>query len=201
MSLIATSAHLVYIHGFLSSPMSYKAQQVKAWLATHRPDIQYYCPYITSYPNESKQRLDALLQTLTSTGLPIYLMGSSLGGFWATYLAERFQCPAVLINPAVNPALLEEQYFGQSLDNYQLPVTYHLGEEHSGILARVDCLHIKKPSQYWLMVQTGDGVLDYTLAVKKYQGAKQLVEPGGDHSFQKFERWIDQCIDFLQQAS
>src|SRR5690606_11448377 len=79
---------LIYIHGFLSSPRSWKAQQVQQWLAQNRPDIRYHCPHLTPYPDETRQALETLVESLLPE--PVYLMGSSLGGFWASWLAEKY---------------------------------------------------------------------------------------------------------------
>ena len=80
-------AALLYIHGFLSSPLSFKATQTQAWLEAHYPDIRFYCPQLPPYPAQTQQQLETLVESLLPE--PVYLMGSSLGGFWATWLAER----------------------------------------------------------------------------------------------------------------
>jgi uncharacterized protein len=94
-------AALLYLHGFLSSPSSFKAQQAQVWLAAKHPEIDYHCPQLSPYPAETQQLLEQLVQSLLPQ--PVYLMGSSLGGFWATGLAEKYNLRALLINPAVNP--------------------------------------------------------------------------------------------------
>lgn len=94
-------AALVYIHGFLSSPLSFKAQQTAQWLAQQHPEISFHCPQLPPYPAQTQLLLEALVESLLHE--PVYLMGSSLGGFWATWLAEKYNLRAVLINPAVRP--------------------------------------------------------------------------------------------------
>ena len=94
-------AALLYVHGFLSSPLSFKAQQTAQWLAVAHPEIEFICPQLTPYPADTQLLLESLVERYLPE--PVYLMGSSLGGFWATWLAEKYNLRAVLINPAVRP--------------------------------------------------------------------------------------------------
>lgn len=188
--------HLLYIHGFLSSPLSLKAVQVQQWLIENRPEIEYHCPALTAYPQQTQNTLETLVEQL----LPqrVGLMGSSLGGYWATWLVEKYGLRAVLINPAVKLDMLNPDYLNVELKNYHSDDSYYLTEENVGALFAADVPEIKLHDNYWLMVQTGDETLDYNLAVEKYAACRQLVEKGGDHSFQGFERWIAEAVDFLQ---
>ncbi len=189
---------LLYIHGFLSSPESFKAQQVKEWLTLHRPDIEYCCPALTPHPEECAQTLISMVQLIRARQQPLYLMGSSMGGFWVTYLAERFNLPAVLINPAVDVLGLMPKYVDIPLKNYHNDETYQLNSDDLKALARYDTPTIKRHKNYWLLVQTEDETLDYRLAVNKYQGCRQTVEQGGDHGFQDFSRFHEPSIDFFE---
>ena len=185
---------LIYIHGFLSSPLSFKAQQAQHWLALHRPDISYHCPHLTPYPRAAQQTLESLVESLLPA--PVYLMGSSLGGFWATWLAEKYNLRAVLINPAVHPWQFMPAYLEVDLKSYHTDDSYRLSLRHLEELKACE-VDVKRLNNYWLMVQTGDETLDYAQAVEKYHGCKQTVEQGGDHSFQGFERYLLESIEFL----
>lgn len=185
---------LIYIHGFLSSPLSFKAQQVQRWLALHRPEINYCCPHLTPYPRAAQQTLESLVESLLPE--PVYLMGSSLGGFWATWLAEKYNLRAVLINPAVHPWRFMPAYLEVDLKSYHTDDSYRLNSRHLEELTACE-VDVKRHKNYWLMVQTGDETLDYLQAVEKYHGCKQTVEAGGDHSFQAFERYLLESIEFL----
>ena len=190
-------SHLIYIHGFLSSPSSHKAMQVEQWLRVNRPDIEYHCPFLTAYPGQTRQTLETLVESLLPD--PVYLMGSSLGGYWATWLVEKYKLRAVLINPAVKLDLLKsDEYVNVELLNYHTDDSYTLTEQDIEDLIAVDVRKINQHDSYWLIAQTGDETLDYRLAVEKYADCKQLIEEGGDHSFQSFERHISDAIDFLQ---
>lgn len=186
---------LLYLHGFLSSPASSKAVQVRGWLANHRPDIQYRCPLLTPYFGEMAKTLEALVKDRLPD--PVYLMGSSMGGYLATWLAEKYDLRAVLINPAVKPSVLDHGFVGMELRNYHTGDRYVLSEAHISELKALHSPVIQRQDNYWLMVQTGDETLDYRLAVEKYRGCEQLVEEGGDHGFAGFERHIPAAIRFL----
>ncbi len=188
---------LLYIHGFLSSPQSFKAQVTQRWLARHRPDIQFYCPELSSHPEQAAEMLDRTAEPLQSQ--PLYLIGSSLGGFWASWLIERGRASkAVLINPAVAPQQLVEGLIGQALENYYNGERYCLQYNDAEFLTKCD-LPIAKKKAYWLMVQQGDETLDYRQAVKKYHACKQLVEQGGSHTFENYDQWLPQIIQFLSE--
>ena len=189
---------LIYLHGFLSSPASHKAQQVQAWLEQSRPDLDYHCPLLSPYPQQTQQLLEQLVESLLPE--PVYLMGSSLGGYWASYLAEKYDLRALLINPAVQPSLFLPKYIGVELQNYHTDERYLMTEAHAQQLRDVDTPQIKRRDNYWLLVQTGDETLDYRLAVKKYHGCQQHVETGGDHSFQGFENLLPAAIEFLEKT-
>lgn len=199
-------ASLLYIHGFLSFPMSAKAQSMQQWLKLHRPDIAYYCPQLPPYPKPCATILDALISAITSdTGdkpkLPIYVMGSSLGGFWATWLAECYRLQAVLINPAVDIVKLMPSYLNVELKNYHHADTYRLDEKDFNDLLSFQRGKLANLENYWLLAQTGDETLDYRLAQERYKGCHQTIEQGGDHSFQNFENFIPQIINFFENKS
>jgi uncharacterized protein len=188
---------LVYLHGFLSSPSSFKAVQLKAWLGHHHPDITYHCPLLTPYPHQTQQQLERLVESL----LPqrIFLMGSSLGGFWATWLVEKYDLPALLINPAVKPHDFMPKYLGIELKNFHTEDTYCLSQKHLDEILKVDRVPLRKDN-YWLLLQTGDETLDYRDAVQKYSGCKQTLEQGGDHSFQGIDRYFDDALSFYRAS-
>lgn len=192
---------LLYIHGFLSSPLSAKAQQVKQWLTLNRPDIFYHCPQLPPYPNPCASILDGLVENIVDKGQGenIYLMGSSLGGFWATWLAERYQLKAVLINPAVSIEVLMPDYIDIELKNCHHSDSYRLVEQDFKDLLAYQVDKLKVLKNYYLLAQTGDETLDYRLAVERYRGCHQFIEKGGDHSFKGFERFIPQALHFFEE--
>lgn len=190
-------AALLYIHGFLSSPLSFKARQTQSWLAVHHPEIEFYCPQLPPYPAQTQTILEATVKKLFPQ--PVYLMGSSLGGFWATWLAEKYDLRAILINPAVRPQDFMPAYLEVDLKSYHTDDSYRLHSRHIDEIIAAD-ITVSRKSNYWLLVQTGDETLDYRQAVHKYAGCKQTIEEGGDHAFQGFERYLQDCIEFFQHT-
>jgi predicted esterase YcpF (UPF0227 family) len=186
---------LLYVHGFLSSPLSFKAQQVKHWLEASHPDIAFHCPHLPPYPAQTGELLAQLVEQLLPE--PVYLMGSSLGGFWATWLAERYNLRALLINPAVRPQSFMPAYLEVDLKGYHTDDSYRLNAGHIDEIIAAD-VPVTRHSNYWLLVQTGDETLDYRDALAKYRGCRQTVEQGGDHSFQGFERYLEPALVFLR---
>lgn len=191
---------LLYLHGFLSSPQSHKAQVTGEWLKDHRPDIDYHCPFLTPYPDETSHRLQLIVeQVLHREQQSLYLMGSSLGGFWATWLSERYNLRAALINPLVEISLFRGEYIGKPLKNYHTSDTYTLSEVDAEGFAGFKVDSVARPENYLVMLQTGDEVLDYRLAVEKYSGSILRVEQGGDHAFQHYEHHLGEIISFFEQ--
>lgn len=190
---------LLYIHGFLSSPNSFKALQVKDWLQQYRPDIAYHCPFLTVYPDQVQAELDRIVAEVKAQGEDLYLMGSSMGGFWCSYLVEKYGLPALLINPAVRPSMLMPEYVGKTLKNYHTDDSYTLEAKHIEQLRALLPEEITRPDNYWVLLQTEDETLDYRQAAELYQHCKLTIEEGGDHAFQGFERFIEPGIEFLAQ--
>lgn len=189
-------AVLLYIHGFLSSPLSFKAQQVKHWLAQQHPDIAFYCPELTPYPAQTQAQLAQLVEPLLARGEAVYVMGSSLGGFWASWLVETYGLRALLINPAVRPQAFMPAYLNVDLKGYHTEDSYRLNATHIDEIIAAD-VPIAHPSHYWVLLQRGDETLDYRDAEAKYAACKLTVEEGGDHSFQGFERYLAPGLAFL----
>lgn len=186
----------LYIHGFLSSPQSFKACQVQQWLAANHPEIAYHCPQLTPYPEQTRQQLEHLIESLLPQ--PVYIIGSSLGGFWASWLVEKYNLRALLVNPSVRPWEFMPKSVGLELKSYYSDASYYLTERHIDEIKQYE-IAPQRTANYWLLVQTGDEVLDYRQAVEKYAGCKQTLEQGGDHSFQQFERYLQAGLAFLSQ--
>ena len=184
---------LVYLHGFNSSPDSHKAQLSRAFLAS-RPDILLLQPQLAVTPAAALAQLRRLVAPYRDARLGF--VGSSLGGFLATVLREEFGGRAVLVNPAVEPANLFEQFLGE----YHHPYTgehYVLDHRHVTELASMQWRALTAPADYWVLLQAGDEVLDYRRALAAYADCHLSVEPRGDHSFLDFSRYLNATVEFL----
>lgn len=187
---------ILYLHGFNSSPGSHKARTLHAYMKSLDLDDRIDIPAIPPVPAAAI----ALLQQHADEILKQYdlsLVGSSLGGFYATWLAEQYDCPAVLINPAVKPHELLRQYLGENT-NYYTSEHWVLDETHIEQFRRLYVDRISRPERYLLMLQTGDQTLDYREAVAKYDGCESIVEQDGSHEFAGFERYLDKILSFCK---
>ncbi|UGA54382.1 esterase YqiA [Vibrio sp. VB16] len=187
---------LLYIHGFNSSPQSLKANVIKQYCEVNRPDIKVVTPQMPCFPEQAKQRLLELIGRYKDD-YRIGLVGSSLGGYMSTWLNSLYGFPAVVVNPAVRPYELLQDYLGEQTNPYTNE-TYVLQEKHVEQLRELDVLTLAKPDKFWLLQQEDDEVLDFRQAVEKFSGSKQTVEKGGDHSFVGFDRYPEQIIAFLE---
>jgi predicted esterase YcpF (UPF0227 family) len=179
---------IVYLHGFNSSPQSHKAQVFARHMAERALAAEFACPTLPPSAREAIRVAERL------AGKSVCYVGSSLGGFYATYLVEKHGGSAVLINPAIDPHIGLRAYLGPQKNLYT-GEPYGLTEAH---LDEWRELYVPKitPSRYLLLVETGDEVLDYRRAVERYAGAERVVVRGGDHSLQSFPTHLARILSF-----
>jgi predicted esterase YcpF (UPF0227 family) len=181
---------LIYIHGFNSSPASFKARLIGERLRALGRETEYLTPEL---PHRPARAMDAL-ETLMRRHPQAALIGSSLGGYYATWLAEKHGVRAALLNPAVRPYALFAAHLGPQKNLYT-GKAYELTPRHVEEL-RVLELESLTPRHYYLLTCTGDETLDYRDGVARYRGARQLVIEGGDHGMSDFARHMDDVLNF-----
>lgn len=184
---------ILYLHGFRSSPKSHKATVLQAHMASRGLGDRFACPQLPVSPREAVDLAQSLIERAAK---PVTLIGSSLGGYYATCLAERNGLRAVLANPSVASWRAAEKFLGEH-ENLYTGEAFEFNRAHIDELRALDVPAITRPERYWLLVETGDEVLDYRAAVAHYAGARQTVLEGGDHSF---TRWGDYIEDILRFA-
>ena len=184
---------LIYIHGFNSSSRSGKASEMAAWMAERGLAEAFVCPDLPHRPGAAIAQLEDLIAH--SRG-PAKLLGSSLGGFYATWLAEKHGLKAVLVNPCVVCHTKLAAYVGQTQKNWHSGEEYLFSTEHAAELDALRVPAISRPERYLLLAETGDTVLDYREAVAYYAGARQEVLEGGDHGFSRFTEYLPAILAF-----
>lgn len=184
---------IVYIHGFNSSPSSHKSNQLRERLVALGRENEFACPALPHWPQEAMALLE---REVAGVGAEkITLVGSSLGGFYATHLTEKLGLRSVLVNPAITPHEGLRSYLGPQKNLYTGD-EYVLTEEH---LAQLAGLRVDKPAKmdrYLLMHTTGDELLDWRIAVDHYHGCRQVIVQGSDHGFREFGDYIDIVFEF-----
>ncbi|HGN1704220.1 TPA: esterase YqiA [Providencia rettgeri] len=186
---------LLYIHGFNSSPLSAKANSLKQWIEVNHPHINMIVPQLPNFPEQAQAMLDEIV--LKHKHEKIGLVGSSLGGYFSIWFSQRYQLPAVVVNPAVRPFDLLQDYLGENTNPYTHK-KYVLEDKHIHELKSLHIERLKSPHLIWLLQQMGDEVLDYRDAVTYLSKCKQTVEPDGNHAFVGFETYFSQMVHFLQ---
>lgn len=184
---------LVYIHGFLSSPQSAKAQQLRAYLQDH-PDWRVQLPAL---PVDPARAMAVLEQCIARCDKIPVLIGSSLGGFYANILAARHGLRAVLINPAVHPHRLLAAYVGEQR-NYHTGVASTVRPEHFALLEQWE-VRPPHPQQIWVLLESGDETLDYRQAEAFYAACPVDVTLGGSHGYEGFAGKLPAIMKFLSQ--
>ncbi|MDM7861700.1 YqiA/YcfP family alpha/beta fold hydrolase [Alteromonas sp. ASW11-36] len=188
--------HVVYLHGFLSSPQSEKAQLTQAYVAEHYPQISLITPQIPNTIDAVPAVLHKIIEPIVASGEPLRLIGSSMGGFLSNWLIEQFGGRAVLINPAVAPYNLMQDYLGKHTNPYS-GEEFYVTADHIEQLRAMEPAVIAEPAAYKVLLQQGDETLDYRLAEARYSGGDITVEAGGDHSFVDFADHLEDIFTFL----
>ncbi len=186
---------IIYIHGFGSSGKANKAQLFKEYCQTH--NIRFIAPSLPTIPDLAIDTLSDLIESYIEIE-PVYLIGSSLGGYYSLYLSDKYNLKAVLINPAINAPETLERAIGHGV-NYYDNSTYEWNTTH---LEMLESYEIEEPNleNLFVLLQTGDEVLDYEEAQECLEGAKMIVEEGGNHSFVGLERHIEGIKRFFGVA-
>lgn len=184
---------ILYLHGFRSSPDSFKARVVAAKMAALGRAGELICPQLPASPKEAMALAVSLVGATPAAELAI--VGSSLGGFYATWLAERFGCRAVLLNPAVDPFKDLDQHVGVTTA-WHSEQPFEFKREYIDELRALKVGRITRPERYFLIAATGDEVLDYRDMVAHYAGARQLVIDGSNHALPEFADHADDVLAF-----
>lgn len=187
---------ILYLHGFQSSPHSFKAQLLESRLNALNCEKEYICPQLLSSPAKSIEMALDLVRDSTLSSLVI--IGSSLGGYYANWIAEKLKCRAVLLNPVIDPWNIK--ILGDSPDKSDLRVREWLEfvQQYEKELQSIRVAKITNPERYMLIAAKGDALLDWRMMVEHYEGANQTIIDGSDHGLSDFEEYIDKVLSFCR---
>lgn len=189
---------ILYLHGFRSSPESFKARMMADAMAERGLNEAWACPQLPASPREAIDLAMGMARDrLASAASPreLTVIGSSLGGFYATWIAEQLGCKAVLLNPAVNAARDLATQVGEH-HMYHSGAPFVFLPEYVAELAAIHAPRITQPDRYFLVAATGDEVLDWREMRDRYAGCRQRIVQGSDHGLSDFADWMPEVLEF-----
>jgi predicted esterase YcpF (UPF0227 family) len=192
------TTHLLYLHGFRSSPRSAKSQRLAAEIATRQAagqNITWACPQLPPSPAQALADIQAITQDWPRDTTVV--IGSSLGGFYATVVAERLGCRAAVINPAVAPARDLARYIGELTSFHDPQDRFFFRPEFVDEFKALAPYPITRPERYWALIAQGDEVLDWQEMRAHYPGVVGKLLPGSDHAVSDFEDHLGDLLKFL----
>ncbi len=197
------TTHLLYLHGFRSSPSSAKAQKMAGIVARQYPGVSWYCPQLAPSPDEAMADVMAHI-----AGWPeeagfesMAVVGSSLGGFYATWVAEKMRCKAVVLNPAVDPARDLTKYIGEQTAWHDPNEAFFFKPEFIDQLRALQAGPLTRPENYLAIIAKGDEVLSWQEMQARYRGANVKLIEGSDHALSDFDQHLPEILEFLNLAA
>jgi predicted esterase YcpF (UPF0227 family) len=193
-----TVTHLLYLHGFRSSPLSAKAVKMAAAVQALHPAVHWWCPQLPPSPRQAMAMLMAGIAGWPQGSMAV--VGSSLGGFYATWIAARTGCPAVLLNPAVHPARDLASHIGEQSAWHSPQETFFFQPEFVQELRDLDAGSLSRPERFYTLIAKGDELLDWREMSARYAGSQGLLLEGGDHALSDFDAHLAGVMCFLALA-
>jgi uncharacterized protein len=193
-----TATHLLYLHGFRSSPLSAKAQAMARYVQAHNPAVTWWCPQLPASP---AQAVALLLQgTAAWPRGQMAVMGSSLGGFYAAWLSAHLGVPSVLINPAVYPSRDLARYIGEHPVWQDPAQSIFFEPTYVQELIQLESQPLPTRPATLAFIAKGDEVLDWREMLARHQAGQVRLIEGSDHALSDFEDHLPQILEFLQLA-
>ncbi len=198
---MTTASKILYLHGFRSSPDSFKSRLMAQAMAERGRQADWRAPQLPASPKAAAELAHQQARCLLD-GLParhLTVVGSSLGGYYATWLAEQLGCRAVLLNPAVNAARDLATQVGEHT-MYHSAAPFVFLPEYVQELQTLDIPRLTQPQRYFLMAATGDEVLDWREMRDRFEGCRQRIIDGSDHGLSDFAHWMPEVLEFALAA-
>ena len=193
-----TTTHLLYLHGFRSSPQSAKARQMAAHVARHHPAVTFWCPQLPPSPRAAMERVSEGIDRWPRGAMAV--IGSSLGGFYASWVAQQARAPSVLLNPAVHPARDLERYIGEQTAWHDPAERFYFLPEYIAELRALETQGLPPAAPEMAIIAKGDEVLDWREMAARYPQARLLLQEGGEHALANFSEYLPAVTEFLKLA-
>ena len=193
------TTHLLYLHGFRSSPQSAKARLMAAHVAQHHPGVRFWGPQLPPSPRAAMDMLCAGVAGWPPERMAV--VGSSLGGYYASWVAQQKRCASVLLNPAVNPVRDLARYIGEQTQFHAPEEHFYFAPEFVDELRMLDVRGEPPAAPQLAVIAKGDEVLDWREMVARYPQAKLQLLDGGDHGLSDFADHIAGIVQFLNLAA
>jgi predicted esterase YcpF (UPF0227 family) len=192
------TTHLLYLHGFRSSPRSFKAQRMQAVVHARHPEVTWWCPQLPPSPRAAMELVSRGIAAWPRQAMAV--VGSSLGGFYATWVAEETGCRAVLLNPAVDPARDLAGFIGDQTAWHDPAQHFHFAPEFVDELKALERGPVTHPERYFAVIAKGDEVLDWREMTGRYPGVRTRLLEASDHALSDFDQHLEEVLAFLQLA-
>ncbi|MDR0203430.1 MAG: esterase [Delftia acidovorans] len=193
-----TTTHLLYLHGFRSSPQSNKARILADHIATKHSQVRWWCPQLPPSPREATALIAEGIANWPRQNMAV--VGSSLGGYYASWVAQLARCKSVMINPAVNPARDLERHIGEQSNWHDPEDVFYFRPEYIDELRQLDTRDLTAAAPEMVLIAEGDEVLDWREMSERYPHALQLVQENGDHALSNFPEYLERIDEFLALA-
>jgi len=194
-----SATHLLYLHGFRSSPQSAKARLVAEHVARHHPGLFFWCPQLPPSPREAMALVAGGIAAWPQ-GEGMAVIGSSLGGYYASWVASQARCTSVMLNPAVHPARDLARHIGEQTTWHDPEERFFFRPEFIDELKALDVSQLPPAGPELLIAAQGDELLDWREMVARYPRARQQVLPGGDHALSDFPAHLEAALRFCDLA-
>lgn len=192
------TTHLLYLHGFRSSPQSAKARKMADTVQHQHPGATWWCPQLSASPRQAIESVWAGVSAWPRERMAI--VGSSLGGFYAAWLAQQLGCPAVLLNPAVHPARDLARYIGEHPAWHDPSQKVFFDAAYVQELTQLEALPPSPVPRTLAVIAKGDEVLDWREMLSRHAAGQVRLVEGSDHALSDFDDHLPQILDFLRLA-
>jgi len=192
------TTHLLYLHGFRSSPASAKATLMAREVAQRHPQVVWSCPQLPPSPRQAMADVSALISDWPRARMAV--VGSSLGGFYASWVARQTGCKSVLLNPAVFPARDLARHIGAQTQWHKPEENFYFEAAFVDELQRLAEEGVRVPGPELALIAQGDEVLDWREMRDRYPYARQIILNGNDHAISDFVLHLDGVLEFLDLA-